>query len=119
MNQEKLHRYILPGEKVTKRPTGFPSLPVQSEQELHALEKFLANDTNLSAASMYLGRFMDKNSLDNSVRKFLRNVLSNDVANKFSFQGAKGKQKFEVLKTWELVLGEQKYTPSWQATLTW
>lgn len=50
MNQEKLNRYILPGEKVIKRPTGFPSLPVQSEQELHDLETFLANDENLSAA---------------------------------------------------------------------
>lgn len=58
---------------------------------------------------MYLGRFVDKISLDNSVRKLLRNVLSKDVANKFSFHGAKGKQKFEVLKTWELILGEQKY----------
>lgn len=58
---------------------------------------------------MYLGRFVDQNSLNNSVRKLLRNILSNDVANKFSFQGAKGKQKFEVLKTWELILDEQKY----------
>lgn len=144
MNLEKLHRYILPGEKVIKRPTGFPSLSVQSEQELHALETFLANDANLSAAvsfsscelgknniyvlnelcifyfflqSMYLGRFVDKNSLDSSVRKLLRNVLSNDVANKFSFQGAKGKQKFEVLKTWELILGEQKYLKYYQIFL--
>lgn len=51
LNQEKLHRYILPGEKVIKRPTGFPSLPVQSDQrELHVLETFLSNDANLSAA---------------------------------------------------------------------
>ncbi|XP_036148772.1 uncharacterized protein LOC118647630 isoform X1 [Monomorium pharaonis] len=92
LNQEKLHRYILPGEKTIKRPTGFHSLPVKSEQELQALEKFLSNDANLSAASMYFGRFVDKNSLDNSVRKILRNVICNDVANKYSFQGAKGKK---------------------------
>lgn len=41
---------ILPGEKVIKRPTGFPSLAVQSERELHVLETFLSNDANLSAA---------------------------------------------------------------------
>jgi len=58
---------------------------------------------------MYLGKFVDKNSLNGSVRKILRNVICNDVANKYSFQGAKGKKKFEVLKTWELILGEQKY----------
>jgi len=58
---------------------------------------------------MYLGKFVDKNSLDDSVRKILRNVICNDVANKYSFQGAKGKQKFKVLKTGELILGEQKY----------
>jgi len=46
-NQEKC---ILPGEKVIKRPTGFPSLPIQSEEELNALETFLSNDANLSAA---------------------------------------------------------------------
>ena len=33
-----------------ERPAGFPLLPVQSEQELQALEKFLSNDANLSAA---------------------------------------------------------------------
>ncbi|RLU27075.1 hypothetical protein DMN91_000874 [Ooceraea biroi] len=109
MNQEKLNRHVLPGEKVMKRPTGFPSLPVRSEKELHILETFLTNDANLSAVSMYLGRFVEKNSLDSSVRKILRNVLCNDVANKYSFQGAKGKRKFEILKTWELILGEQKY----------
>jgi len=47
---------------------------------------------------MYLGKFVDKNSLDGSVRKILRNVICNDMANKYSFQGAKEKQKFEVLK---------------------
>lgn len=149
MNQEKLQSYILPGEKVIKRPTGFPSLPLKSEHELftqRALETFLSNDANLSAAtgkffycvfvksndyvlkklciyflfplqSMYLGRFVDKSSLDNSVKKILRNVICNDVANKYSFQGAKGKQKFEVLKTWELILGEIKNLKYFQVFL--
>lgn len=49
MNQEKLHRYTSEKKKVIKRSTGFPSLPIQSEQELHTLETFLANDANLSA----------------------------------------------------------------------
>jgi len=47
---------------------------------------------------MYLKRFVDKNSLDTSVRKLLRNVINDDVANKYSFQRTKEKQKFE---TWE------------------
>lgn len=63
MNQEKLHRYILPGEKVIKRPTGFPSLPVQSEQELHTLETFLANDANLSAAVSFSSCVLSKGNM--------------------------------------------------------
>lgn len=62
INQEKLQRYILPGEKFIKRPTGFPSLPVKSEQELRALETFLSNDANLSAAvSVLLNVFVKSN----------------------------------------------------------
>lgn len=34
MNQEKLHRYLLPGEKVIKRPSDLPSFPVETEHEL-------------------------------------------------------------------------------------
>jgi len=71
MNQKKLHRYILPGEKVIKRPTGFPSLPVQSQKELNALEIFLSNDANLSAAvSFSLCVFVKSNDY---VSKKLRN----------------------------------------------
>lgn len=64
MNQEKLNRYILPGEKIIKRPTGFPSLPVQSEQELYDLETFFANDENLSAVvSFSLCSMLDKGNI--------------------------------------------------------
>lgn len=50
MNQEKLHRYLLPGEKVVKRPSGLPSFPVETEHELDQMEEFLKDDNNLSAA---------------------------------------------------------------------
>lgn len=51
MNQEKLYRYLLLGEKV-KRPSGFPSFPVETEHELVQMEGFLKDDNNLSAVSL-------------------------------------------------------------------
>jgi hypothetical protein len=50
MNQEKLNRFLLPGEKVIKKPSNFPSLPVDTEAQLMSLENFLKDDGNLSAA---------------------------------------------------------------------
>lgn len=50
MNQEKICRYLLPGEKVVKRPSGLPSFPVETQDELDHMEKFLHDDNNLSAA---------------------------------------------------------------------
>lgn len=50
MNQEKLKRFLLPGEKVVKRPPNFPSLPVNTEIQLNDVENFLTDDSNLSAA---------------------------------------------------------------------
>lgn len=49
MNQEKLNRFLLPGEKVIKKPSNFPTLPVNTV-ELNYLENFLKDDGNLSAA---------------------------------------------------------------------
>lgn len=50
MNQEKLNRFLLPGEKVIKKPSNFPSLPVDNTVQLNSLENFLKDDGNLSAA---------------------------------------------------------------------
>lgn len=49
MNQEKLNRFLLPGEKVIKKPSNFPSLPVNTKVQLNCLENFLRDDGNLSA----------------------------------------------------------------------
>lgn len=50
MNQEKLCRYLLPGEKIVKLPRGLPSFPVETQDELENMEQFLEDDSNLSAA---------------------------------------------------------------------
>ncbi|XP_025269890.1 uncharacterized protein LOC112637062 isoform X2 [Camponotus floridanus] len=105
MNQEKLHRYLLPGEKVVKRPSGLPSFPVETEHELNQMEEFLKDDNNLSAATFYFAKFIDPKSIENSVRKLLSKILSNSVANNYNFHGTRGKQRFKDLKIWELVQG--------------
>lgn len=50
MNQEKLNRFLLPGEKIIKKPSKFPPLPVNTPKQLKCLENFLNDDGNLSAA---------------------------------------------------------------------
>jgi len=49
INQEKLNHFLLPGEKIIKKPPNFSSLPVNTEAQLNCLENFLRNDGNLSA----------------------------------------------------------------------
>lgn len=49
INQEKLCRYISPGEKYVKPPNGLPNFPLKDMNEMKAMEKFLENDANLSA----------------------------------------------------------------------
>ncbi|XP_011705512.1 PREDICTED: uncharacterized protein LOC105460708 [Wasmannia auropunctata] len=105
MNQEKLNRFLLPGEKVIKRPSNFPSLPVDTEAQLNSLENFLKDDGNLSAASIYFAKYVDPGSLDSSVRKILSKIMTNTLAQTFSFQGRGNKCKFEALKIWDLVQG--------------
>lgn len=41
VNQSKLNLHLLPGERVTSMPHGMPTIPVKSEKELKALEKYL------------------------------------------------------------------------------
>lgn len=50
MNQEKLCRYLLPGEKLIQCPIGLPSFPIETQDELDCMEKFLEDDNNLSSA---------------------------------------------------------------------
>ncbi|KMQ87602.1 hypothetical protein RF55_13072, partial [Lasius niger] len=49
MNQERLNRFIMPTEKVVKRPSKLPSLPIKTEGELAKMEQFLSEENNLSA----------------------------------------------------------------------
>ncbi|KAL0115660.1 hypothetical protein PUN28_010882 [Cardiocondyla obscurior] len=97
MSQEKLNRLLSSEEKVVKKPQNFPALPVNTMTQLHALEQFLADDNNLSAISLYLARYIDSTSIENSVRKLLTKIITNNLAQKFSFQGRKSKLKFESL----------------------
>lgn len=50
MNQEKLCRFIIPGEKVIKRPSKMPPLPINTFEDLDRMEQFLSNDCNLTWA---------------------------------------------------------------------
>lgn len=49
MNQARLNRFVLPGEKVLKRPKGLPPFPVRDFAQATIMEKFLADDCNKAA----------------------------------------------------------------------
>ena len=49
MNQTRLNRSLLPVEKKIIRPANLPALPLYTENDLNAMERFLENDFNLSA----------------------------------------------------------------------
>lgn len=55
--------------------------------------------------SIYLSKYVDPSSLDNSVRQILSKIITNTLAQNFSFQGRGNKQKFEALKIWDLIQG--------------
>lgn len=54
MNQERLNRNVVPGEKVIKRPTGLPPFPIHGITEAKKVERFLKNDNNKAAAVSHL-----------------------------------------------------------------
>ncbi|KAL0115663.1 hypothetical protein PUN28_010882 [Cardiocondyla obscurior] len=91
--------------------------------QLHALEQFLADDNNLSAISLYLARYIDSTSIENSVRKLLTKIITNNLAQKFSFQGRKSKLKFEsaLLQYFknDLMAVADKIVGSWLANAKW
>ncbi|XP_018392916.1 PREDICTED: uncharacterized protein PF11_0213-like [Cyphomyrmex costatus] len=105
MNQENLCRIIIPGGKVIKRPSAMPPLPINTLEDLNKMEKFLANDYNLTGACSYLGKNIDKASVGNSVRKILAKLVTNTLATKYSMQGHGNKKRFDALKLWDLVQG--------------
>lgn len=53
MNQEKLCRFIIPGEKPIKRPSKMPPLPINTFEDLDRMEQFLDNECNLTWATEY------------------------------------------------------------------
>lgn len=48
MNQTRLNRSLLPAEKRIIRPSDLPVLPVYTEDDLKAMERFLEDESNLS-----------------------------------------------------------------------
>jgi hypothetical protein len=54
---------------------------------------------------MYFAKYINPGCLDSSVRKILSKIITNTLAQNFSFHGRGNKQKFEVLKVWDLVQG--------------
>ncbi len=49
MAVERLCRFVLPGEKVLKRPSGLPAYPIETMSDLKNIEDFLSSDLNRSS----------------------------------------------------------------------
>lgn len=48
INQSKIHRILLPEEKVLSKPSNMPALPLDTIEQVKMFEKFLSNDGNFS-----------------------------------------------------------------------
>lgn len=55
MNQSRLNRSLLPAEKRIIRPPDLSALPVYTEDDLKVMERFLEDESNLSAMVSFYG----------------------------------------------------------------
>lgn len=105
INQERLNRCIMPGEKVVKRPNKLPPLPLRTETELIEMEQFLSEENNLSATCAYMSRYVNLEKVKASAFRILRNLMTNSLAKQFSFQGSGTKHAFRTSKLYSVVEG--------------
>ena len=60
---------------------------------------------SLISQSLYFAKHIFKNDFDKSVRTLMKKLITKDVAQHFTFTGAKKKEAFEDLKMWDLIEG--------------
>ncbi|XP_011688444.1 PREDICTED: uncharacterized protein LOC105450348 [Wasmannia auropunctata] len=68
------------------------SLPIKSLEDVIRIEEHLINDDNLSTLSLYLSTLGGRD-LTTKTNTILRNILSNEVAIKYSFLGTRNEKK--------------------------
>ncbi|XP_011263145.1 uncharacterized protein LOC105255525 isoform X2 [Camponotus floridanus] len=107
MNQTRLNRSLLPAEKRIIRPSDLPALPVYTEDDLKAMERFLEDESNLSAMVHYLASFSLNKIEGKAAAQVMAKLISNVLACSYNFKGTdgSGKKGFQNLHLWEVVQG--------------
>ncbi|XP_077263087.1 uncharacterized protein LOC143897952 isoform X2 [Temnothorax americanus] len=107
MNQTRLNWSFLPAEKRIIRPSDLPALPVYTEDDLKAMERFLEDDSNLSAMVQYLASFSLNKIEGKAAAQVMTKLISNTLACSYNFKGTDGggKKGFQNLHFWEVVQG--------------
>ncbi|XP_011688259.1 PREDICTED: uncharacterized protein LOC105450208 isoform X3 [Wasmannia auropunctata] len=107
MNQARLNRSLLPAEKRIVRPPDLPTLPVHTEDDLKAIERFLDDVSNLAATVHYLASYSLKSSEEKAAAQVMTKLISNTLASSYNFKGTEGSKKksFQNLHLWEVVQG--------------
>ncbi|KAJ1519073.1 hypothetical protein ONE63_011315 [Megalurothrips usitatus] len=105
MNQFKANKALMPHEKRIQRPPNLPPPPLREMTELKSFEKFLDDDSNLSAASYYFSSFSLPKTEKDAMFKLMPKLMTDHLAEKFYFNGKGDKSAFESTKLWQAVQG--------------
>ncbi|KAK3925116.1 Testis, prostate and placenta-expressed protein [Frankliniella fusca] len=103
MAVERLCRFVLPGEKVLKRPSGLPAYPIETMSDMKNIEDFLSSDLNRSSTAMYMSKYISKDNFKKAVTTLLSKTIGKEVAKKYTFTGVGGKMSFEATKVWDMI----------------
>ncbi|KAK3911574.1 Halomucin [Frankliniella fusca] len=112
MNIGRLQRSLVPAEMRIVAPHKMPKIPLQSEQDLKAFEKFLEqSDSNLSAVCDYMSSYV-RSSVPDPERKSAHSILSqllyNELAKKMNLEGGNKKIGFRSLHLYKVFQGTLK-----------
>ncbi|CAG9771713.1 unnamed protein product [Ceutorhynchus assimilis] len=78
-------------------------------EKLNSLENRLNNEIEMKKMIKYLSR-VGGSDVPEIVKRLMYKLLTNEVGNLFSWDGAKGKRKFKCLKLANVILGMPMYT---------
>ncbi|XP_024886865.1 uncharacterized protein LOC112464232 isoform X2 [Temnothorax curvispinosus] len=84
----------------------FFTLPLETEQQLQEVEQYLTNQNNFKASVTQASRTGGKHSYE-FMKRNLSQLLSNKLAEEYSWLGKKKKQKFHELKLANMLIGKR------------
>ena len=85
--------------------SNLPQLPVNTEEEMQTLEECLKEEGEINNLIYKLSNF-EGSHMRGTINKIMRNVIGNELANKYSMQGNRGKLSFMKLTLCTCIQGQ-------------